>query len=86
MSVSHRLNQGLRALILSRRRAWDASPPALLSPAQAVAFAGLPHFDRVHLIAVYERLVRDGEADRDLLLAALLHDVGKCRAANTASV
>jgi len=79
MAIGHRLTQGLRALRSSLPEASDASTPSILSPPQAAAFAGLPRFDRTHLIAVYTCLVRNGETDRDLLLAALLHDLGKCR-------
>jgi hypothetical protein len=79
MAIGHRLSQGLRALHSSLLGAADASTPSILSPSQAAAFRTLPRFDQTHLIAVYDCLVRNGQTDRDLLLAALFHDLGKCR-------
>lgn len=37
----------------------------------------LTPFDRAHHLRVYRLLVESGQSDSDLLLAALLHDVGK---------
>ncbi len=50
---------------------------SLLTDAQAAAFRQLSAYDQAHLFRVYQRLVAAGERDRDLLIAALLHDVGK---------
>ena len=33
--------------------------------------------EQVHSISIYQQLLDDGETDQDLLVAALLHDVGK---------
>lgn len=45
--------------------------------AQAAAFRGLPPHDQAHLCRAYRWLRDDGGSDRDLLAAALLHDLGK---------
>jgi hypothetical protein len=45
-----------------------------LTPEQSDAFCALPAYDQIHLIAVFERLRSGGP---DLLIAGLLHDIGK---------
>ncbi len=79
MAVGRRLIQGLRALLHARRPELDTPVPRALNLSQAAAFSSLPTFDRAHLIAVHDLLQRNGETDGDLLQAALLHDLGKCR-------
>lgn len=49
----------------------------LMSDAQWRLLARLTPFDRAHHLRVHQLLVEAGHDDRDLLLAALLHDVGK---------
>jgi hypothetical protein len=44
---------------------------------QWALMARLSSFDRAHHLRVYEYLIEQSYDDRDLLLAALLHDVGK---------
>src|SRR5215210_1129475 len=76
LSLLHRPRQGLKALF--RRSNEDVSDVlANLTTAQQQAFRALPHYDQVHLRTVYVTLIEDGERDDDLLLAALLHDIGK---------
>lgn len=48
-----------------------------LTHAQHIAFEALPRYDQVHHFCVYQRLSGSGITDRDLLTAALLHDLGK---------
>ena len=79
MAIGRRIIQGFRALLHARRPGLDVPVPAILNPAQAVAFSALPSFDRAHLRSVFDLLQRNGESDNDLLVAALLHDLGKCR-------
>jgi|FaiFalDrversion3_1042247.scaffolds.fasta_scaffold16622_2 hypothetical protein len=52
---------------------------ALLGPSLFSLFMGMSPRDRRHCLDVYHRLVRAGCHDRELLMAALLHDVGKGR-------
>lgn len=72
-----RLNQGVIAL----RRRDEPDEIALtqrwLTPVQRAAFAKLPAHDRGHLIRVTRKLVDRGETSPDLIVAALLHDIGK---------
>ena len=49
----------------------------LLPPAARALFATMSPGDQSHCLNVYHALQRQGCADRDLLAAALLHDVGK---------
>jgi putative nucleotidyltransferase with HDIG domain len=50
---------------------------ALLSPAQRALFERMAAPDRHHALAVYRTLQERGIQSEDLLVAALLHDVGK---------
>ncbi len=75
--IAHRLRQGVRALWPQPALAPADLPPGLLSPAQIDTFLALPSSDQAHLLRVYERLRQQAVTDRDLLVAALLHDIGK---------
>lgn len=78
MTWCDRLRQGVQALLPAEPPAErDTIITAILTPEQAVAFRQLPAFDQRHLIRVYQRLCSAGERDKDVLLAALLHDIGK---------
>ncbi len=78
MAWHERLRQGIAALTpVSLPEGLDEAVEELLSEAQAAAFRRLPLYDQAHLFRVYQRLVAAGERDRDVLLAALLHDAGK---------
>jgi len=50
---------------------------ALLTPPQLAAFCLLAPTDQRHAVRVLRALLARGERDADLLLAALLHDLGK---------
>lgn len=50
---------------------------ALLAPPQLAVFQRLPATDRRHAARVLRRLLAEGARDPDLLVAALLHDLGK---------
>lgn len=76
-AVRHRVQQGLAALRARVPDDRDAILAATLSASQAEAFRRLPLHDQAHLCRVYRALRRDGVDDRDLLAAALLHDLGK---------
>ncbi len=49
----------------------------VLSPAQQALFCRMSAPDRRHALRVYRALVARGPQQQDLLVAALLHDVGK---------
>ena len=73
-----RLIQGLRGLNPDRASAdVDRSLLNLLTPEQRARFDALPAFDQQHLCRVANHLRSQGVADRDLLVAGLLHDIGK---------
>lgn len=57
----------------------EARGVALLPPAARRLFSDMPVADRRHALDVAARLVAAGQADPDLLAAALLHDVAKGR-------
>lgn len=52
----------------------------ILGPELAPLFAALPTNEQRHALDVLATLVRQGEADRVLFQAALLHDLGKATA------
>ena len=79
----------LSRLVYRSRQFWKASfgrPPRIesgrllpyLSPEQVVLFRRMQPSEQAHAFQVLERLEASGQHDRDLLAAALLHDVGKC--------
>ncbi len=72
-----RVGQGLRYLAARHDPAVDAALRALLRPAEWALVARLAPGDRAHLLDTRRRLEWAGCDDPDLLLAALLHDVGK---------
>ena len=53
----------------------------VLTPRQAIAFRVLSLHDQAHLCRVYRWLQDRGVTDPDLLVAALLHDLGKVSSA-----
>ncbi len=54
-----------------------AAAHAVLPPAAAMVFDGMPVADQRHALDVMARLRAEGLTDPDLLRAALLHDAGK---------
>jgi hypothetical protein len=73
-----RLVQGLRGLN-PRRAAADVDRSVLdyLTPAQRARFEQMPAFDQQHLCRVANHLRANGISDPDLIVAGLLHDIGK---------
>lgn len=73
----YRIRQFVRA-----SAAWLEPEPTeevatYLPPAALRLFRAMPRHDRRHAFNVLRTLQREGHGDRDLLAAALLHDVGK---------
>jgi hypothetical protein len=58
---------------------WDEAQ-RILTPTQCVLFLQMPLPDRRHALTVLRTLEAQGEQQSDLLVAALLHDVGKAGA------
>jgi hypothetical protein len=76
-NASRRVAQFLQHLDRRSTRETDAALAALLTAEEWRLVQRLGPADRRHLLAVHTELVREGYRDRDLLKAALLHDVGK---------
>ena len=64
---------------------WASAPPDLekaysvLNPKQMVLFDQMHTTEKLHCLNVLDKLMRAGETQPDLLVAALLHDVGKVK-------
>jgi hypothetical protein len=56
-----------------------AQAEAVLTPPLMELFMRLQKSEQVHSLRLYRQLVEAGERQRDLLVAALLHDIGKSR-------
>ena len=73
-----RFVQGLRGLTPGRAGAHvDRSALEYLSPAQLAQFLKLPAFDQQHLCRVANHLRANGVTDPEVIVAGLLHDIGK---------
>jgi putative nucleotidyltransferase with HDIG domain len=79
MSAGYRFRQGLRALGSWLRPVDDALAEATLSPALYALYRRMRRSERQHSLRVLHSLMTAGHTDPDLLVAALLHDVGKTR-------
>lgn len=74
-----RLVQGLRGLVPGWAGAHvDRSSLHYLSPMQRARFEQMPAFDQQHLCRVANHLIAHGVTDSDVVVAGLLHDIGKC--------
>lgn len=51
----------------------------ILSPPLMDLFTSMHPSEQAHCIRIYKQLLADRETNKDLLIAALLHDVGKSR-------
>ncbi len=77
MSAFTRLRQGVRALIAFSRPVDYALAAAHLTEAQMALFRRMRRVEQLHSLNVLRALRAGGALDRDLAVAALLHDVGK---------
>ncbi len=75
--VQYRARQFFDTLTAPWRAVDVAYAAARLSPALLQLFRRMPHAEQHHGIAVAQTLEVQGYADPALLIAALLHDVGK---------
>jgi hypothetical protein len=78
------LGRSLRARPLDRTELETVS--RVLSVAQLKLFLQLPVYEQRHALNVYSTLVAGGYADRELLQASLLHDIGKYDAVTGRSI
>src|SRR5579872_6963390 len=76
-----RLRQGLRALFSWARPVEDDPARQLLTPPLLELFKKMRRSEQQHSLAVYSTLRGWGYSEPPLMVAALLHDVGKTRAA-----
>ena len=73
----HRVGQFVAHVRARVDPAEEAIVDAVLPPAAARLFRGMPVADRRHGLDVVSRLLAAGHDDPDMLAAALLHDAGK---------
>lgn len=77
--IAYRLRQFWRALHVKINPLELERALAMLNPAQAKLFLQLQPSEQAHALDMLRRLVEQGDEQVDLLVAALLHDVGKLR-------
>ncbi|MGB9777281.1 MAG: HD domain-containing protein [Anaerolineae bacterium] len=75
--ATYRVRQFFAALTAPLVRGDAAVVTQVLSPAQQALFYRMSAADRRHALRVYQALAEQGARPEDLLVAALLHDVGK---------
>ncbi|MCC6943634.1 MAG: hypothetical protein IT335_03595, partial [Thermomicrobiales bacterium] len=76
--IRYRVGQGLSTLFPSASEDADLSVVTrFLDAPQLEVFRAMPARDQAHHCCVASALLADGWTDRDLLVAALLHDIGK---------
>ncbi|MBC7227297.1 MAG: HD domain-containing protein [Thermoflexales bacterium] len=75
--ATYRVRQFFAALTAPLARGDADIVTQVLTPAQQALFCRMSAPDRRHALGVYQALVGRGPQPPDLLVAALLHDVGK---------
>jgi len=73
----YRTRQFWNALPGSRKRVETEALLPHLTPSQVVLFRRMQPSEQAHAYQILERLIGAGQTDQNLLVAALLHDVGK---------
>lgn len=79
MRLCYRARQFWQALKSHPSPGAIAKAEAVLSPPLMALFRGMQPSEQMHGLKVLEALQAQGETDRDLFAAALLHDAGKQR-------
>ncbi|GAB4572705.1 MAG: hypothetical protein Kow0077_12900 [Anaerolineae bacterium] len=80
MPARTRLQQGIRALTAWAQPVDWALAESVLTPPQMALFRRMRRSEQLHSLRVLRDLQAAGETDPDLMVAALLHDVGKTAA------
>ncbi len=75
--LAYRARQFWNALLSPRRRVETRAIFPPLTSAQLILFRRMQPSEQVHAYQVFQHLKASGHSDSDLLVAALLHDVGK---------
>lgn len=75
--LAYRTRQFWNALLSPRRRVETRAISPPLASAQVTLFRRMQLSEQTHAYRVFQRLKAAGHTDADLLVAALLHDVGK---------
>ena len=79
MRILYRVRQFWRTISLKTDPHELEQAKALLTQQQWELFLQLQPGEQSHALAMYRKLLEQGENQPDLLVAALLHDVGKLR-------
>jgi predicted HD phosphohydrolase len=77
MSMLHRVRQTIALIFLNSDETCSELIDTYLTPDQASAFRHLSRHDQAHLCRVCEKVIASGVPSEDLVVAALLHDIGK---------
>lgn len=75
--IRYRLRQGVAALLVVRARPANDSSGQWLSDGELMLFRQMSAHDRSHALRVAQLLLDEGESNRNLIAAALLHDLAK---------
>lgn len=77
MRVLYRTSQFWKALFARASEEELARAQQTLTPELMVLFLQMQPGEQAHSLEIFDRLLAQGENNADLLVAALLHDVGK---------
>lgn len=79
MRAVYRVRQFWRAVFLKTDPQGLAQAHEHLTPTQWSLFIQLQRDEQAHAVSVFQKLLDHGESQPDLLVAALLHDIGKVK-------
>lgn len=80
MAAHQRFRQGVRALLAFTRSVEESLAAQYLTPEQMTLFRSMQRSEQLHSLNVLrDVLAQSPETPHALAVAALLHDVGKCR-------
>jgi len=77
--LRYRLRQFWRILSIKEDQLEDEQALVKLNPEQRTLFTQMQPGEQNHAVIMFHSLLEQGETQPDLLVAALLHDVGKLR-------